>query len=82
MRDAAADGAITPEVEAQVASVERAISVAASLATVYLEAGWTVEDLGSTNGVLLNGRETRGAQPLHGGDRLELGSTEIFFELG
>ncbi|HEY4996600.1 MAG TPA: DUF3662 and FHA domain-containing protein [Solirubrobacteraceae bacterium] len=46
------------------------------------EAGWTVEDLGSTNGVLLNGRETRGAQPLHGGDRLELGSTEIFFELG
>jgi uncharacterized protein (DUF58 family) len=42
-RDAVTDGAITPEVEAQVASVERAISVAASLAAVYLEAGWTVE---------------------------------------
>ncbi|HEX7842550.1 MAG TPA: hypothetical protein VF469_33985, partial [Kofleriaceae bacterium] len=33
----------TPEIEAQIASVERAISVAASLAAVYLEAGWTVE---------------------------------------
>jgi uncharacterized protein (DUF58 family) len=43
VRDAAADGAITPEVEAQVAGVERAISVAASLANVYLEAGWQVE---------------------------------------
>jgi len=42
-RDAAETGAITPSVEAQVASVERAISVAASLATTYLEAGWTVE---------------------------------------
>jgi hypothetical protein len=44
--------------------------------------GWTIEDLGSTNGVLLNGREIRGASPLHEGDRLELGSTEIVFELG
>ena len=43
VRDAAEGGEITPEVEAQVASVERAISVAASLAAVYLEAGWTVE---------------------------------------
>jgi uncharacterized protein (DUF58 family) len=42
-REAVADGAISPEVETQVASVERAISVAASLATSYLEAGWTVE---------------------------------------
>jgi hypothetical protein len=44
--------------------------------------GWTIEDLGSTNGVLLNGREVRGALPLAPGDRLELGSTEILFELG
>jgi hypothetical protein len=44
--------------------------------------GWTVEDLGSTNGVLLNGREVRGAQLLQPGDRLELGSTEIVFEVG
>jgi hypothetical protein len=44
--------------------------------------GWTIADLGSTNGVLLNGREVRAAQPLQGGDRLDLGSTEILFELG
>jgi hypothetical protein len=44
--------------------------------------GWTVADLGSTNGVRLNGRTVRGAQPLHAGDRVELGSTEIVFELG
>jgi hypothetical protein len=44
--------------------------------------GWTVEDLGSTNGVLVNGRSVRGTQLLHSGDHLELGSTEIVFELG
>lgn len=44
--------------------------------------GWTVADLGSTNGVRLNGRTVAGAQPLHAGDRVELGSTEILFELG
>jgi Protein of unknown function (DUF3662)/Inner membrane component of T3SS, cytoplasmic domain len=44
--------------------------------------GWTVEDLGSTNGVLVNGRGVRGTQLLRPGDRLELGSTEIVFEIG
>jgi hypothetical protein len=44
--------------------------------------GWTIEDLGSTNGVLLNGRELRGEQALQAGDRLQLGSTEIAFEVG
>jgi hypothetical protein len=44
--------------------------------------GWSVEDLGSTNGVLVNGRRIHGAQPLESGDRVELGSTEILFELG
>jgi hypothetical protein len=44
--------------------------------------GWTIEDLGSTNGVLVNGAPIRGAQPLSAGDRVELGSTEIVFELG
>ncbi len=43
--------------------------------------GWTVEDLGSTNGVLVNGEEVRGARSLHPGDLVELGSTEIVFEL-
>ncbi|HEU4729037.1 MAG TPA: DUF58 domain-containing protein [Kofleriaceae bacterium] len=43
VRDALDDGALAPAAEAQVAAVERAISVAASLAAVYLEAGWSVE---------------------------------------
>lgn len=46
------------------------------------EGQWTIEDLGSTNGVLVNGRRLRGSQPLSAGDRLELGSTEVVFELG
>jgi Protein of unknown function (DUF3662)/FHA domain len=44
--------------------------------------GWTVEDLGSTNGVLVNGLATDGPQALHPGDRVELGSTVMVFELG
>jgi pSer/pThr/pTyr-binding forkhead associated (FHA) protein len=44
--------------------------------------GWTIEDLGSTNGVLVNARGVRGTQLLQSGDRLELGSTEILFEVG
>jgi uncharacterized protein (DUF58 family) len=43
VRDAVTDGAVTPAAEAQVAAVERAISIAASLAAAYLEVGWTVE---------------------------------------
>jgi hypothetical protein len=43
--------------------------------------GWTVADLGSTNGVRVNGAEVRGAQALAPGDRVELGSTEIVFEV-
>ena len=42
--------------------------------------GWTIEDLRSTNGVLLNGEQLRGSQPLQIGDRIELGSTEVVFE--
>jgi len=36
-------GAMTPALDAQVAALERAISTAASLASAYLAAGWTVE---------------------------------------
>ncbi len=43
--------------------------------------GWTVVDLGSTNGVRVNGAEVRGMHALAPGDRLELGSTEIVFEV-
>jgi hypothetical protein len=43
--------------------------------------GFTIEDLHSTNGVLLNGERLYGIHPLYVGDRIELGSTEIVFEL-
>jgi hypothetical protein len=43
--------------------------------------GWTVQDLGSTNGVRVNGEDIRGVRALAPGDRVELGSTEIVFEV-
>jgi hypothetical protein len=42
--------------------------------------GWTVRDLGSTNGVQVNGQDIHGAHPLKPGDRLQLGSTELVFD--
>jgi FHA domain-containing protein len=44
--------------------------------------GWALADLGSTNGVLVNGQKVKGARHLSAGDRVELGSTEIVFEVG
>jgi predicted component of type VI protein secretion system len=46
------------------------------------DGGWTIEDLGSTNGVTLNGRRLHGSAQLEPGDVIELGSTEITFEVG
>ncbi len=43
--------------------------------------GWTVADLGSTNGVRVNGRPANGAVPLAPGDRLELGTVRVGFEV-
>lgn len=43
--------------------------------------GWAIEDLGSTNGLRVNGARVQGATQLQGGDRIEMGSTEIVFEL-
>jgi hypothetical protein len=43
--------------------------------------GWEIEDLGSTNGVNVNGLEVRGPEPLYGGEVIEFGSTEAVFEL-
>jgi hypothetical protein len=43
--------------------------------------GWTIADLGSTNGVRVNGRQIAGAEPLAAGDRIVLGTAEIAFEL-
>jgi hypothetical protein len=42
--------------------------------------GWVVEDLGSTNGVLVNSRRIGAPQPLHPGDRIELGTSELTFQ--
>ena len=43
------------------------------------EAGaWFLEDLGSTNGTLLNGRRVK-REPLRDGDRIVAGSTELEF---
>jgi hypothetical protein len=42
---------------------------------------WSIEDLGSTNGVQVNGRTVEGKHELRSGDRIELGSTEIVFEI-
>ena len=42
---------------------------------------WTIADMGSTNGVRVNGRQIAGAEPLSSGDRIVLGTAEIAFEL-
>jgi Protein of unknown function (DUF3662)/Inner membrane component of T3SS, cytoplasmic domain len=42
---------------------------------------WTVEDLGSTNGVLLNGQPVTRTD-VHDGDRLELGTVQLAFSAG
>ena len=43
------------------------------------EGGWSIEDLGSTNGVLVNGRQVQHAALKHG-DRVSIGPYELFFE--
>jgi len=43
--------------------------------------GWVLVDLGSTNGVSLGGRRVKGEAPLSGGERIEMGTTELRFEL-
>ena len=45
-------------------------------------AGWQLEDLGSTNGVRLNGRRLGSSTVLKNGDRIALGHTELVFEQG
>ncbi len=42
---------------------------------------WIVRDLGSTNGVKVNGRRIQGAQSLKPGDTIELGTARVTFEL-
>jgi hypothetical protein len=42
---------------------------------------WIVVDLGSTNGVRVNGRRIEGPQSLRSGDRVELGTSQLTFEV-
>lgn len=41
---------------------------------------WTIADLGSTNGVRVNGSRADSATPLASGDRIDLGTTTLTFE--
>jgi Protein of unknown function (DUF3662)/FHA domain len=43
--------------------------------------GWLIKDLGSTNGVRVNGRAIDGPHPLESGDRVELGTVGVRFEV-
>lgn len=50
-------------------------------ARIALEAdGWTIEDLGSTNGVQVNGSRAKSRTTLRPGDRLDLGTVSARFE--
>ena len=42
---------------------------------------WIVNDLGSTNGIKVNGRRVNGPQSLKRGDEIELGTSRVTFEL-
>jgi Protein of unknown function (DUF3662)/FHA domain len=44
-------------------------------------AGWSIRDLGSTNGVRVNGRPVRGLEILHPGDLIELGTVSAVFKV-
>jgi pSer/pThr/pTyr-binding forkhead associated (FHA) protein len=44
-------------------------------------ASWIIVDLGSTNGVRVNGRRIDGPQSLRPGDSVELGTSRIAFEV-
>jgi pSer/pThr/pTyr-binding forkhead associated (FHA) protein len=43
--------------------------------------GWAIEDMGSTNGLRINGSPITEPRALRDGDRIELGNSEIVFEV-
>jgi pSer/pThr/pTyr-binding forkhead associated (FHA) protein len=51
-------------------------------AIVATPTGWSVEDLGSTNGTYLNGELLSGPAPLADGDAISIGTTRLVFHAG
>jgi phosphoserine phosphatase RsbU/P len=47
---------------------------------VPMNGEWALRDCGSANGTFLNGTRVQADHPLHSGDRIRLGDTEIVFE--
>ena len=45
------------------------------------DGSWTIEDLGSTNGVLVNGMRVKGVATVKSGDRVDLGTVGARFEV-
>lgn len=45
------------------------------------ETGWTISDLGSTNGVRVNGHLVTGTTPIGAGDTIDLGTVDVRFEV-
>ncbi len=45
------------------------------------DSGFVVEDLGSTNGTLVNGRRISAPEPLYPGDKLQLGDTTLVVQV-
>jgi hypothetical protein len=45
------------------------------------ESGWTIADLGSTNGVRVNGRTVTRPSPIEPGDSIDLGTVDVRFEV-
>jgi hypothetical protein len=43
--------------------------------------GWAIDDLGSTNGVRVNGERVRGSEAIHAGDTIELGAARLTIEV-
>lgn len=44
-----------------------------------LAAGWSVSDLNSTNGTLVNGEWLNQPRPLYSGDEIEVGETRLVY---
>jgi len=81
VREAVADGHVTPAQEAQVTAVERGISIAASLAAAYLEVGWTVEVISRDTGATSKDSGSRVCHVLPGTGRMHEAKIARFLAL-